>query len=849
MEFDLPKRSISSASQPDFLPKSRTFILVSTIIILTVLLANKFIWKPVIEIDQRATQNIYADHDFKYKNEALTQKLVNDVISSIKPTLKKDEQATELELKAMKELLQQVTDVKQATREDPYYNKGIISTDIQNYIFSLSQSQWESEIYIPVIDSLAKLMAGGLPKDVSKIELIQALQKQLPQGGAEENNKAVIQVISAAFFPDKNIYYGSMKIDSSSEKAKKDAFNKLYLKYSQSGQNNLDVFSRPLEKPSQENVLSVIDRVAHILRELELIKSIKRLNRLAFNVLPSDMRQLTVELSEDDWWKIKEITNNAFEQLLNEGITKVELPDLDENIQKYLPDNLTDNQKKLIYMMITRVAVPNVIIDEKKLEELQKDALKHVKPVYVDVSKGTLLVKKGQIITNDKLKILEAAGELDKKINWNGVSEIFSIVTMMVFIFVIYIYIFEKEVFLSYTNLWLMTLLLLLVTGVSDLVVNNNQQFIPMAIMTGIIAMFISQRAALMSLMFIIILYYKAYDLDFTSLTALTAGSIAAVVLLPKVNQRINILKCGIIIALVQVITYNVSTIILEIPQAGDILGNSGNILFESIIWFMSGVIFSMVILAILPLVEEFFGLVTYSRLTELADFNQPLLRELEEKAPGTFQHSIAVSTLTEYAARKLNLDSTFCRVGSYYHDIGKMLKPEFYIENQFDQENPHDLLNDPYKSAKIIISHARAGVTLAKKNKLPQALMPFMTEHHGTSLVSYFYYKAKQNVKNGEVINESHFRYFGPKPQSKETALAMIADSAEAAVRSLQNKSRANVTNKIKDIVSEKINDGQLSESGLTTDEIAVIIDCYTNVMLEMYHKRIEYPDSKKES
>ncbi|MEW5819840.1 MAG: HDIG domain-containing metalloprotein, partial [Cyanobacteriota bacterium] len=847
IQFDTPQKLITSASQPEFLPKSRIVILVSIITILTILLANRFIWKPILEVDQLSPRNIYASKDFKYKDDDSTQRLYNEVLSSIKPTLKKDPKISEQEYENLTELIQKVTDVKQATKEDPYYNRGLISTDVQDYVISLNQTEWEKIIYVPTIETLASLLAGGIPEKVDKNELTKAIDSILLHGGNEIARKAIIQIIVATFFPDKSIYFGSMAQDTSSEIAKKAKFSKLFTSFQSSRINNTRIFNKAVKHPSTLDIDNYVNRTAYLLRQLEVIRSIKNLNRLAYDILPPDIRLIAKQMNEDLLWKTKEIALDTFRKLLDDGITDIEVENIQDHLDKYLSDDISEDQRNLIYLLISKIAEPNVIIDQKQVEELKKEAIKTLQPVYIKVNKGKLLLRKGQKITTEKLKVLDAAGELDKQINWTGVSEIFSIVTIIVFIFVIYIYLFEKELFVSFNNLWLITILLFAITGISSLVVNGNQQFIPLAVFSGIIAMFVGQRASIICLAFALSLYYFGYDIDITSIITIISGSIAAIVILPKVNQRINILKCGIIIALIQVITYNIATIVVDVPQNVDILSSSGNVLWISTLWFVSGIIFSMIILAILPLIEEFFGLITYSRLIELGDFSQPLLRELEDKAPGTFQHSIAVATLTEYAARKLNLDPIYCRVGAYYHDVGKMLKPEYYIENQFDQENPHDKLDDPLKSAKIIVSHARAGLSLAKRFKLPQALMPFMTEHHGDSLVTYFYYKAKQKLKEGEQIDESQFRYFGPKPQSKETAITMIADSSEAAVRSLKEKSRKNIKNKIKDIVSEKMNDGQLSESGLKTDEIAIIVDAFTHVVLEMYHKRIEYPSNKK--
>lgn len=848
-KFTIPTKVITSANHPEYFPKSRAFILVFTIVALTILVANTFIWKPILEVNNVSYKNIYANSNFEYKDINSTQKLIDEAINNIKPSLKKDQEIANKQLAELTDYFQTVIDVKQVTKEEPFYNKGEISTDVQAYLFSLSQTDWQKNICVPVLDTLAHLMAGGMPRQKNKRVMKQAIIELIPPGTTKIEDTAILQILMGTFYPRKAMAYTSLIKSASSVKAKEKDFQELYSNYLALRVDNNKWLKTEVIKPDIAQVNIYLSRTIYILRRLELIRSLKKLYRLAYMVLPDPIREDARKITENQLWDSKEIAVNTLTQLFDEGLTQVEIDNIDEQINKYLPGNLTLEQKNIIYYLLKSSLKPNVYIDHNQMAELKKEVKKTITPVYVKVNRGTLLLERGEKITKDKLQILEAAGLVDKKINWNGVTEVFSIVTIIVFLFVLYLYLFEKEIFISSTYLWLISMSILIVTFVSEFIATTTPQFMPLAIMAGILAMFSSKRLALVTLLYTFLLYIRAFDLDYTTIITIFMGSVSTVLIFPKVTQRINILKSGIAIALIQVIVYNITTFIFEMQQSLDLISKGTNNVFlvDSLLWFASGITFAMVTLAILPFVEEFFGLVTYSRLTELGDFNQPLLRELEEKAPGTFQHSISVSSLTEYTSRKLNLDSTFCRVGAYYHDIGKMVKPEFFIENQHEEENPHDKLNDPLESAKIIISHTRAGVMLAEKNKLPQALRPFITEHHGDSLVAFFYYKAKHNAKKPDDIEAKHFRYFGPKPQSKETALTMLADCSEAAVRTVRYKNRESISTKIRDIVSEKINDGQLSESGLTTDDIAIIIESFTHVMLEIYHKRIEYPDSKE--
>jgi putative nucleotidyltransferase with HDIG domain len=233
------------------------------------------------------------------------------------------------------------------------------------------------------------------------------------------------------------------------------------------------------------------------------------------------------------------------------------------------------------------------------------------------------------------------------------------------------------------------------------------------------------------------------------------------------------------------------------------------------------------------------FGITTRVQLMELAQINQPLLHRLQDEAPGTFHHSIIVGNLAERAADAIGADSLLVRVGCYYHDVGKLLQPGFYVENQMGGENPHERL-EPQVSAQIVSEHVRGGVDLARKYRLPQTVTAFISEHHGTRLVTYFYRKASQ--KQGEV-DATDFTYPGPKPQSRETGLAMLADSVEATVRSSPDHSPERIDALVDEVITERAIEGQLDDCDLTLRDLKTIADSFRATLRGVYHPRLEYP------
>ncbi len=244
---------------------------------------------------------------------------------------------------------------------------------------------------------------------------------------------------------------------------------------------------------------------------------------------------------------------------------------------------------------------------------------------------------------------------------------------------------------------------------------------------------------------------------------------------------------------------------------------------------------------------ERIFKIMTEITLLELSDFNHPLLRELQARAPGTFHHSIAVATLAEAAAKAIGANLILARVGAYYHDVGKILNPEFFVENQMEADKLHSSIT-PEQSVQIIISHVEEGQKIAKRYNLPPEIIKFIPMHHGTTLVAYFYGKAlkRRELKNIE-IEESNFRYKGPKPDSKETAIVMLADSVEAAVRSLDDKTQKNIEKTVEAIFESRIEDGQLDESNLTFKDIEEIKKTFIQMLVNLYHPRVKYPSQEE--
>ncbi len=306
-----------------------------------------------------------------------------------------------------------------------------------------------------------------------------------------------------------------------------------------------------------------------------------------------------------------------------------------------------------------------------------------------------------------------------------------------------------------------------------------------------------------------------------------------------KSDQRISIFKAGIILGLFNTV---IVIILTFLESKLFLISTLSDYLYPMAMAFSSGVLSSIIVLGITPVVE-LFGYTTDIKLLELANTDHPLLSKLAIEAPGTYHHSFVVSRLAESAAEAIGVNSLLVKVACLYHDIGKVLKPSYFIENQEGRENKHDKLS-PHMSSMIIQSHVKEGIELAKKAKLPKVIIDLIPQHHGTSLISYFYNKArKMENKEVEAVDAQDYRYTGPRPQSKEGAIIMLADSIEATARSLEEPTPGKLKEVVDTTITKRFKDGQLDECNLTFNDLNIIAENFTNTLIKsIYHPRISY-------
>jgi len=359
----------------------------------------------------------------------------------------------------------------------------------------------------------------------------------------------------------------------------------------------------------------------------------------------------------------------------------------------------------------------------------------------------------------------------------------------------------------------------------------------PLAAFAMLVGLLLSRNLAFITAILLSLIIGVLNDFSLEYFFVSFAGSVAAVVGLDRIRNRSDITRLGLKIAAVNA----VAVLILHIFRLWPLSALGMNLLWAAV----SGVASALIVLGTLPFLESFFSKTTNIKLLELADFNQVLLKRLMLESPGTYHHSLIMASLAEQAAEAIGANSLLARVGAYYHDIGKLSNPEYFIENQQPGGNPHDPLT-PAMSSLVVISHVKEGVAFARKHGIDKVIIDCIEQHHGTSLIHYFYHRALE--QNKEITTEN-FRYPGPKPQSKETAILMLSDAVEAASRSVEDPTPGRLKDTVEKVLNNKFIDGQFSECPITLHDLGRIAESMAATLGGIYHARIEYqePEGKK--
>ncbi len=484
----------------------------------------------------------------------------------------------------------------------------------------------------------------------------------------------------------------------------------------------------------------------------------------------------------------------------------------------------------------------NVIYDKQMTQKAEEQLLESISPVRGMVQAGERIIYKGQLINDDKYQILTSLkrqylSEYDS--HSNGIlvfSGQFILVSSIFAILFLYLFFYNTKIFNNNRKLLYFPFFSVLIVVISAAVAKQQVldiYLVPFTILPLITATFYKPRTAFLHHIITILLigYIAANGFEYIFIQFVVG--FVAISGVSRLNRRSQVLWTALLIFITYFVLYSALTVIRE--------GEIAKIDLSKIAWFAGS---SILVLAAYPLIyffEKVFGFLSDVTLIELSDTNRPVLKELAEKAPGSFQHSVQVANISEAAARKIGANPLLVRAGAMYHDIGKMKNPSFFIENQHS-DNPHDKIK-ALKSVEIIKKHVTDGVKLAKKHSLPKEVSDFIITHHANAKITWFLHKYKEQHK-GEDIDEDKFRHHGILPYSKETAIVMIVDSVEAASRSLPEYSEKSIDNLVENIVKSKISDNLLIEANITFAEINKVKKVLKTKLKNIYHTRVVYPE-----
>lgn len=537
-------------------------------------------------------------------------------------------------------------------------------------------------------------------------------------------------------------------------------------------------------------------------------------------------------------WEILDVLNTVYEPNIQDG-NEESLSSAKQTANSEIDKlNLDSSYEKIIRNIVLSEIKPNLFYDEEKTNEKIEEVKKNTEKVII--KKNQIIVKEGEPVTEGQIEVLKELGVINEG-KTGGLLLLYILTAIFVGIILDLQYTYvkknHKEIYEDNKKLILICLLnviyLILASGTKYL----SPYLIPMACTPLLLSMLINHRISLVLGSYNVILLGALVEFDPQVILLAFISTILGATVLRKMQQRNDIIYatlgigglCGALNFLIgMMVSINVQEVIIN-----------------SLLTIVGVLISGVLTIGILPFLENTFDVVTTLKLLELSNPNSPLLRKLLMESPGTYHHSMLVANLAEMAAEEIGANPVVTRIGAYYHDVGKTARPYFFKENQIGNENPHDKITAAL-SARIIISHVKDGVDLSKEYKLPKIIQDIIAEHHGTTFVKYFYITEKNNSDDPDSINEDDYKYPGPIPSTKESGIIMLADSVEAAVRSITDPTSEKIEQMVSNIVDGKIKDKQLNNCDLTFKDLDKIKKCFLKALKGIYHQRIEYPTEK---
>ncbi|EJT5913256.1 MAG: HDIG domain-containing protein [Clostridium perfringens] len=619
--------------------------------------------------------------------------------------------------------------------------------------------------------------------------------------------------------------------ESATEARKKEAEEKVDKQYS---------LRTDVQKQSEEKIKGFFSSVEKVLaQDKPEEEKAKLIPRAPFKITDAQANKIA-SMNEQSTKKLESVCidglNKAYEAPIEDG-NEQDLKEAKKEYTDFVSSSDLSDSEKAIALNFVNVVEPNFFYDKEKTDELIKETLKQVPPVMI--KKNQIVVSEGEPVTAHQLELLGTLGLLS-----DSASALYIYIALGVLVIIVmylqygYIHKYYPAINKEFSKIVMISILNVFPVILARLFGMMSNYIIPLACMPMLITLLLNYKISLVFSMLNVILIGGAVGFNPNIIILAILNVVLGGTLLRKMQQRNDILYSSITVAVLSsILTFSVGTLTTN---------NFMEILADSTFAAAGAILSGILTIGVLPFFESTFDIVTNAKLLELSNPNNPLLKKLLMEAPGTYHHSILVANLAELAAEQVGGNPLLARIGAYYHDVGKTKRPYFFRENQFGKKNPHDRLK-PEVSSKIIISHVKDGSELAKEYNLPKTIHDFIVTHHGETLVKYFYLTVKNNSENPEEVKEEDFKYPGPKPMSKEQGIVMLADSTEAAVRSINEPTEEKIEKMVNNIIDDKLASGQLDNCDLTLRDISKIKKCFLKALNGIHHERIEYPDDNK--
>lgn len=564
------------------------------------------------------------------------------------------------------------------------------------------------------------------------------------------------------------------------------------------------------------------------------VDSIKGIPNLSLSATTIDE---VLTMSDADWQSVSREVPRVLEKVMAGKIGHKDLAEVNEGIPALVSGQVPERQVRVISEITRNFVQPNFTLDFEGTEKAKREARDAVAPVRYSLEKGEMILRKGDIVRAIHLEQLEAAGLTNPTLKWQDIAGATFLVMVLVTTMGLFLYFYRPAVVSSERRLLLLAIVLIVAVVAAKLVIPGREIYgylFPAAAVAMLVATLLDAELAVLSAIIVSVLLGLIANSSLEMATLALVGGLVGTLGARRMERLNSFFITGGQVALANflvVLGFHLSSGELDVNR----LATLG---FVSVV---NGALCAALTLGTFSALGHVFGITTSLGLLELAHPTHPLFRRLLTEAPGTYHHSVVVANLSERAAQLIGADALLARVGAYYHDIGKVAHPYFFIENQFDGHNVHDML-DPRTSVQSIAAHVSDGLELARRHGLPSKVYDMIEQHHGTSLVRYFYHQACQESK--EAVSPEDFSYPGPKPQTREAAIVMLADSVEATVRASRDHSPERIEELVNRAVADRLAEGQLDECDLTIRDLETIRRAFAGVLQGIYHPRITYPE-----